>query len=224
MSEHTENEARCDAFRDDLAELALGVLSGRRRSEVLNHVEDCVRCQGELERLSIVADTLLQLSPEVEPPLGFESRLAERLRVAPLVARSPHLRRVAAVAVAAVVMVALGFGLGTVATHSNDSNSVASANLASAPLLAKGKTLGEVMLSSGSPAWVFMTIEGGSGWGKVTCEVTLASGKVEWIGDFRLSDGYGAWGAPLTSSAGEVRTARLVASNGTILASATISA
>jgi hypothetical protein len=69
-----------------------------------------------------------------------------------------------------------------------------------------------------------MTIDGGAWSGTVTCEVTLAGGRVETIGVFRLSGGYGAWGAPLTSPAGTMRSARLIAPNGAVLASAQLSA
>lgn len=80
------------------------------------------------------------------------------------------------------------------------------------------------MISAGKPAWMFMTIDAGAWSGKVTCQLTLAGGKIERIGVFKLSAGYGAWGAPLTSPAGRVRSAQLVTSNGTVLASAQLSA
>ena len=79
------------------------------------------------------------------------------------------------------------------------------------------------MISAGNPAWMFMTIDAGAWTGKVTCDPTLAGGKVERIGVFKLSGGYGAWGSPLTSSAGKVRSAQLIAPNGTVLASAQLS-
>jgi anti-sigma factor RsiW len=225
MSDYNDDADRCVEWRDDLAELALGVLSGRRRSEVLNHVESCARCSAELEQLSIVADNLLQLAPEVEPPLGFELRLAERLHVTAAVQGPQRLRRNAAIGVAALVIAVLGFGLGAAATRPATTPTAATVpGLTSAPLVAKGKALGEVLVSSGSPAWLLMTIDGGNTWSRVTCEVTLASGKVERVGAFRLSHGYGAWSAPLTAMAGEVRSARLLGANGTVLARATISA
>ena len=75
-------EKGCDAYADDLAELALGVLTGRARAQALSHVESCPRCAEELEQLSRVADTVVQVAPEVEPPVGFEVRLFERMGVA----------------------------------------------------------------------------------------------------------------------------------------------
>ena len=61
-------------YTDDLAELALGVLTGRERSRALSHVESCPRCSEELELLSRAADALVAVAPEAEPPLGFETR------------------------------------------------------------------------------------------------------------------------------------------------------
>jgi hypothetical protein len=225
MSGYVEGPRQCEALQDELAELALGLLSGRSRAELLDHVGSCPRCSAELERLSIVADTLLQLAPKSEPPLGFELRLAQRLQASASTHRPNRSRRLSALCAAAVVMVGLGFGLGALGTHrSGDSQAnPAAANLTAANLTSHGQVLGEVMISTGRPAWMFMTVDADAWSGKVTCEVTLADGKVEVTGVFDLSGGYGAWGAPLTSPAGQVRSARLITAEGTVLASAKLS-
>jgi hypothetical protein len=70
---------------------------------------------------------------------------------------------------------------------------------------------------------MFMTINKGPWLGRVTCEITLAGGGVETVGTFNLSNGYGAWGAPLTSPAALVRSARLLARDGTVVATARLS-
>jgi hypothetical protein len=221
MSGDIEDPKNCEAFTDDLAELALGILSGRIRSEVLNHVESCLRCSSELERLSIVADTLLQLAPEIEPPLGFELRLATRLNATATLRRPKRSRRMTLLAVAAVIAVVFGIGFGGFLIPRSGSNDLsATANLTSANLTSDGQVLGEVLVSQGSPAWMFMTIDAGSWSGEVRCELTLSGGYVETIGVFKLSSGYGAWGAPLTSTRGQVQSARLIAPNGSIVASA----
>jgi hypothetical protein len=96
----------------------------------------------------------------------------------------------------------------------------AAANLTSANLSSHAQVLGEVTVSSGTPAWMFMTVDAGAWSSKVTCEVTLVGGKVVTIGVFKLSNGYGAWGAPLPAAAHDVSSARLVSPDGSILASA----
>ena len=223
MSDNVDERAECDAMRDDLATIALGIESGRRRAEVLAHVERCSSCSDELERLSIVADAVLDLAPEIEPPLGFEMRLARRLQTgAP--SRAPvRRRRAGAFALAAAVLVVLGLGVGVLVSSPTSTNpGPASSRLAEANLSSSGHVVGKVILSAGEPSWMLMTIDSGSWSGPVTCEVVLAGGKVETIGRFNLAGGYGAWGAPLSSPAREVRGARLVAPDGTVLASASL--
>jgi hypothetical protein len=212
----------CEALENDLAELALGILSGRDRLAVLAHVESCERCSAELERLSLVADSLLGLAPEVEPPVGFELRLAERLWTPSRPHQVVSRRRAGMLAIAAILLAVVGFSLGAVLgpPGMNVRSPSAEANLTSATLTAHGRVLGEVMVSSGSPAWMFMSVDAGDWSSKVTCEVTLTGGKVLKIGVFKLAGGYGAWGAPLPSAAVNVRSARLVESNGSVLASA----
>ena len=107
-------ERGCEQYSNDLAELALGVLTGRERAQVLAHVESCPRCADELEHLSRVADTVVQSAPEMEPPLGFEVRLFERMGVTDVRPRRRRFRPSrwvpAAVGVAAAALV-LGLGL-----------------------------------------------------------------------------------------------------------------
>jgi len=225
MSDHETTSDMCAPFRADLAETALGVVSGRRRAEVLGHVTSCPSCNAELEGLMVVTDTLLQLGPVSDPPVGFELRLAQRLRgdVSRHVAH-PR-RRVGALLAAAAVMVALGIGVGAWATSgANPGSSHALPNITSANLSSRGHVLGEFLVSAGKPAWMFMTVDSGKWTGVVTCEVVLASGRVETVGQFTLAGGYGAWGAPLSSPAGQVRGARLVNADGTVFASARIPA
>src|SRR5271154_6917240 len=85
-------ERGCEEYANELAELALGVLNGRERARVLAHVESCQRCADELELLSRVADTVVQAAPEMEPPLGFEVRLFEKMGVTDVRPRRRRLR------------------------------------------------------------------------------------------------------------------------------------
>lgn len=237
MSASSADPRHCELVQDDLAELSLGALDGRSRSEALEHVATCPRCRATLDDLSRVTDTLLQLAPEVEPPLGFELRLAEKLRAQdagkPRADAVKHgaterlrqarwFRRAAPLVAAAAVLLLLGIGLGSLVTSRGNKTPVQSAspNLTTAALTSHGHVLGEAMTSPGNPAWMFVTINENALSGTVKCEVTLAGGTVQTVGVFTLSDGYGAWGAPLTSPAGDVRSARLIAADGTVVASA----
>ncbi|HEX4538956.1 MAG TPA: hypothetical protein VH112_01835, partial [Acidimicrobiales bacterium] len=61
------------------AEVALGILSGPERADALGHLEHCVGCRVRVEGLAQTGDSLLLLAPEVDPPMGFESRVAARV-------------------------------------------------------------------------------------------------------------------------------------------------
>jgi hypothetical protein len=81
----TSNEAsgrtRCSEVEASIVEKGLGILEGDERTQVLAHLKDCNRCQIEAERVAVTADVLLQLAPEIEPPLGIEARVFQRLRI-----------------------------------------------------------------------------------------------------------------------------------------------
>jgi hypothetical protein len=83
------------------------------------------------------------------------------------------------------------------------------------------QNVGELFYYRGSPRWLYMAVELPTGNGIVTCQVENVDGTMTTVGSFRLADGYGAWGSPDTGATGPVRGARLVAQDGTLLATAT---
>ena len=92
----------CDEARDLAGELALGIADGEDRARVLEHAADCPDCRRELERLSVLADELLLLAPEREPPAGFEVRVLRAVQPRP--ARRRRLWRALPVAREAAMM------------------------------------------------------------------------------------------------------------------------
>lgn len=218
-----ENLDACRRVGEDLTEFALGSVTGRRRSEILAHVSHCARCSIELEQLALASDALLQLAPESEPPIGFETRVVERMRdsVEP---RPRRMRRMVMATAAAVAVLLLGIGLGVLVTSDlgSEHDPHQTANLASASLVANGTVLGKLYVSPGSPPWMFMTVDGGVWAGNVTCQITTTNGKIETVGRFRLSRGYGAWAVPLHLSVGKISAARLVDASGNVLAVANL--
>ena len=64
----------CDTIDDRAAELALGIVDEPEQTELMSHVEGCDRCRRLIEDLSEAADRVVLAAPEVEPPIGFESR------------------------------------------------------------------------------------------------------------------------------------------------------
>ena len=96
MTEPNALPPECARYEPELAEFALGISTGRDRAMVLAHVEDCARCRLEVDRLSAAADSLLELVPPADPPIGFEVRLFERMRTGPSAALLPARRAAAA--------------------------------------------------------------------------------------------------------------------------------
>jgi hypothetical protein len=68
-----------ERFEADLAELAAGVLDRREEAALLNHLASCPSCTTQFEQLASAARSLLLLVLEIEPPVGFESRLWDRI-------------------------------------------------------------------------------------------------------------------------------------------------
>ena len=70
----------CAAARERAPELALGLLTGAERAEVVFHVNGCARCRSILDGFAEIVDVLPHLAPEVEPPAGFERRVLAAMR------------------------------------------------------------------------------------------------------------------------------------------------
>ncbi|MGH9121940.1 MAG: zf-HC2 domain-containing protein, partial [Acidimicrobiales bacterium] len=187
------------------AELALGVLGGMQRSQVLAHLETCSGCRSLVDQLAAVSDVLLQLAPEVEPPAGFETRVLARTEpIAPLRAvHSLRSRRAlwlasAGAAVAGVAAV-LAFALpASSAFHVKNPGGVVALggrSMVAAPLLHDGEQLGQVFAYAGNPSWVFMTVDAQTTPREVICELDLAGGQTIRLGTFPVSAGYHSLGS-----------------------------
>ncbi len=219
-------ETGCDAYRDDLAELALGVLTGRARAQALSHVESCPRCADDLEQLSRVADTVVQVAPEAEPPMGFEMRLFERMGVADVRRRPRRIRPShwvpAAVAAAAA---ALALGLGLTLTSSPAPTAIAPVHhgqVISADFVENGAAVGRVAAGGGTRPWLSMMLADSTARGTVNCVVVTADGVTHHVGTFVAKKGYGAWIAPLHVDPTDIRTAEVVSPSGTVIATASL--
>ena len=227
------DERGCEAYENELAELALGVLTGRERSQVLSHVESCPRCAEDLELLSRTADTVLQAAPDMEPPLGFEVRLFERMGVtdAPPRRRFRPSHWVPAVVGVAAAALALGVGLSVTSSPSTSpaqqsapapSTSQDERQVVTAALVSNGQTVGHVMTFGGDKPWLSMMLDDSSAHGTVRCVVVTEDGEVHTVGTFETREGYGAWMAPLHVNPATVRTAKVESPSGTVIATATL--
>jgi hypothetical protein len=222
-----------EQLRAELPELAADVLDGRARATLLDHVDSCPSCSVELEELTLAADSLVHLTVESDPPVGFETRVFDQMRRRPPRAswrRRLGRRPLTAVAVAAAA-IALAFALGWAfhpggpARHplavSNERD-----HQADAALVSGGRSVGVVSVYPASrsaahgQAWLSMTVEASPWSGPVSCQVTSTDGTSQTVGSFSLTSGYGTWMAPVPLPAGSVRTATLVGPHGQVLATA----
>ncbi len=239
MQARAPKDMGCEAARDDLAELALGVLTGEERARVVAHVSTCEECAQELERLCAAVDGLTELVRVDSPPEGFADRTVaafgeDRAEVpTPLHARWRRPAWIAAAA--AVIVIGLGFGVGEVvgSHHSTPPESAAPyAHGASASLLSTvrpgqighaGEKIGKVLITSGSHAWVMLTMDAPPGAGTVTCRVALSDGHDLLVGHFPTSGTHTSWGAQLPVPASSVEKLTVLDSEGKAVARADFS-
>jgi anti-sigma-K factor RskA len=221
-------EHGCAALQDELSELALGVLTGRDRARVLAHVESCQRCAEELEHLSRAADSVVQVAPEVEPPMGFEVRLFERMGVADVRHRRRRVRPSrwtvgAFAAAAAVAALAVGLSLGQSSSPTPTRSASPAHGVATANLIEDGSVVGRVATHGGAHPWMSMMLADSGVRGWVNCVVVTSDGVSHHVGSFEATkDGYGAWIAPLHVNPRSVRTAEVVSPSGTVIATAAL--
>ena len=225
-------EHRCEQHREELSELALGVLTGRDRARALDHVESCPRCAEELEQLSRAADAVVQAAPEAEPPMGFEVRLFERMGVADerrwrrhrsrSRSRSPRWVAGALSAAAAVVALAVGLSLGLSSSGPLIQSAAPPHGVVAAPLVGHGGVVGRVAVHGGASPWMSMMLFDSTAQGRVNCVVVTSDGVSHQVGTFVATKGYGAWIAPLSVNPKDIRSAQVVAPSGTVIATAAL--
>ena len=187
-----------------------------------------------MEQLSLAADSLLEVVPGVEPPLGFEVRFMERLGAGRAVRQPVHrqwfVRRASLVMACVMVLVAVGIGVGTGwLVRGGEYSPVARSAFGTEPggrvetasLVAAGRSVGNVTLYVGRTTWLFMSLDDGSWSGEASCQVRLEGGKTVLLGTFWLDNGYGAWGVTLAPGTGRIQSASVL-SGGGVLASATL--
>ncbi|HSZ43495.1 MAG TPA: hypothetical protein VK817_26315 [Trebonia sp.] len=134
--------------------------------------------------------------------------------------RGPGRRTLATLVTALAVVVAAlgGWGLRGVTAPASQSP-LSSAALTSATQ----QDVGSVYYYNSGTHWLYMSVDMPSGNEMVTCELRSADGRYTTVGKFQLTQGYGAWGSPARWSGGKPAGARLVASDGKVLATATFS-
>jgi hypothetical protein len=214
----------------DLADLALGLLDGRRRAELLAHLERCPRCLARSESWTLAADHVVLVAPPVDPPPGFGQAVLSAISAqdagpvptpAAATGSAPRRRRrvalaLGAAAVAAVVSVGIAWTVGT--DGSAPRAPAAAARGWEARLVDRGSEVGDVYVSPGHPSWLTMTISAGSLSGSVTCEIRTAAGSTAVLGAFTVSDGHDSWSSALPVRPAQVVRAELLGPGGRLVA------
>lgn len=225
----------CEEVPPIAAEAGLGALAGVERGRLLAHIEDCAACRALVAEMAEVGDALLELLPELAPPVGFETRVLARVdetRQIDASRRAPKrlprwplaaaaLAGAAAVGIAALVEGTLGAGGGFQVEHPGALAALGGHRLSAAALRSGAHQVGQVFAYEGEPSWVFMTVQTGIPSGQVRCELSLSDGQMVTVGTFTLDTvGYGSWGVPLTVDPRSVRGVRLVGPHDHVLAAA----
>jgi hypothetical protein len=211
----------CEQTRQLAAELALGLADGAERAQALRHLAECADCRRELAELSEVADELLMLAPEREPPVGFESRVLARLQPQrPTARRARRWRRPLAVLAPAAVAAALAVTITLGAT--GDDRRLADqyrATLAAAHgsyfeaarLRAPASVpAGVVYAYRGTPSWIFVAVYGPFRSSTYRVELAMTSGRRVTLPTFRLDPRTGSAGQAIPVDVHDVSTVLLI--------------
>lgn len=175
------NPEECGRLSDALAEFATGAASGADRARVLRHLAGCGECRETLATLSAVADEVLLIAPERQPPAGFESAVLDRIAALDSASedsttepvRRPVRRRAfrALAAATAAVLIGVGAALGVwwstaadreLAAAYRETLGVADGRyFTAAPVVGgDGEQIGHVFAYQGDPSWVFAVLDG----------------------------------------------------------------
>ncbi|WP_406482193.1 hypothetical protein [Streptomyces sp. NBC_01615] len=209
------SDVTCGKLREIGAELALGVLPGRERVGAVAHLDGCADCRDYVGQLILVGDGLIGLLPGSEPPVGFETRVAQAISGAPAHEGRPHARatglphqsvrgrlQLRIAALVAVLALAVGFGGWAVGTAIEDVTAGPShsavANMLWGRLTsteAVGKPVGEIFAHAGSPGWISISVDlsdaGTPYSGRVSRLLERSDGTTVRVGTFILYKGYG---------------------------------
>jgi hypothetical protein len=214
----------CASTAERLPELALGILSGAERADVLAHLDRCASCRAELESWAATADALPMLLGEAEPPSGFEDRAMERLRTEQaLEPRWPMWRRVLGVAaIVAMAMIVTLAGVRIIdAGNDGSSRNVAETEMTSAQMVGRsGHRAGDAFITGGGDRYVFVDVDYGVGSGRYDIETVDHANNATKIGALDVKEGHGAWAGELPEGSADPQTLRMVDAQGKVFCSA----
>lgn len=221
-----DDRTECVELADLLAEVATGAASGPDRARVLRHLNDCDECRQELEELSRVADEVLLITPEREPPAAFEKVVLDRISASapkPRTARRWFARPALQLAAAAIFALA-GAGIAWQSTADDrelaagfrETLEVANGRyFVAAPLIdSGGAEVGHVFIYDGDPSWVFAVLGPGPGPGGYDVVVRSAGG-VSTVATCEVETAGCGGGATIDAGISTIEDVQLVGPDGT---------
>ncbi len=223
-------EVSCQAFDEAVDELAIGTLVDPERTALLSHAASCPACEAHLNELAGVADRLLLLAPEAEPPAGFEAAVLSRMGVSarvPDTGAAPATRRARpwgwpmalAAAAAAVVLIVAGVALGRATRHSPAAAGVRSGAI----VTSTGDHIGGATVSSRPAPSVLLTMYEAPGSGPFDCELVTRQGQAVVVGSWDYGQLHGgAWATGIDRSLTGAVAMRLLDGQGRVVATATL--
>jgi Putative zinc-finger len=219
-------EQSCAEIRPLLPEVALGIADGQERARAIEHLSSCPDCRAELAELTALADDLLVLAPQAEPPLGFETRTLKRIRARERWNLRRRRRRrltfagsaVAAAAAAVVAMILVYSGDRRLAGQYRAALQGANGQyFASARLRTRdGTAVGVVFSYQGSPSWLFYVVAGRYRTGAYNEQIVTRADETISLPRFSMAEG--SWGTTTPLPVREIALVQLVrVSDGTVL-------
>jgi hypothetical protein len=206
----------CDDAHELLPDLALGVLAGDQRAQVLDHLGACTSCEAETSELSATADELLKLTPKVDPPAGFESAVLARLAGPPLQPARWRRSRVLVAAVAAAAVLIGGVTGLLLATRDHEPaidgryvdtiQAIGGKDLRAAPLVSGAASWGQAFVFEGKTSWVFVSMSWDVPDGMYHVVLDRSDGPSLTVARLRLFRGQGSAGMTV----GDTRTVTAV--------------
>ena len=203
----------CDELREVAVELALDEVTGEERATALAHLAGCDACRALVAELALVADSILLVAPEDEPPSGFESRVLRRLEPAPAPARSTRGRRWAATLAAAGVLAVAAIGVGLAVARDDDGRATPIAAVLTSART--GRAGGTVVLSD-APDRMTCTFEDDAFGGSYRVDVRLRDGTTAEVGRFDAHGVPWSWTVPLPVDVHDVRAVLVRSGDGVV--------
>jgi hypothetical protein len=197
----------CPEVRELAPELALGILGGAERAEMLLHINGCARCQAYVAELTEAADAIPQLVPEAEPPAGFESRVLRRMGEDRRRLRRRWVASIAAVAASvAIVSITIVRVVEADDTTSTAAPAIATARVSGTPVAVAM----EAGIVSAPAGWAYVSnrhgvavsVDYGVPSGNYRVQVQPSQGASTSIGTMIVESGHGSWTGRSTAPLG----------------------